>query len=164
MALIDVQWYTNPILFQEMGINFNTDPAHPGLDSPAYSEFDYIYTKEDDGLSQQWYGNVWLSPPYPIQPWISKMVEHGSGVMMLINRTATPEYSQALFECDAVMILEHQLSFLREDGSEVTPDVDLSLFAFGTECKNALINMNYGVVLDVNSDYKSLHTASSGSV
>src|SRR5207253_2666456 len=24
------------------------------------------YTKEDDGLSKEWYGNVWLNPPYSL--------------------------------------------------------------------------------------------------
>lgn len=40
---------------------FNVDPA-----SGAESEHiaDTVYTAEDDGLSQEWHGNVWLNPPF----------------------------------------------------------------------------------------------------
>lgn len=156
----NVQWFTHPSLFEAMNITFDMDPAHPGPETVAYNNFTTIYTEADDGLVQPWSGSVWLSPPYPTEPWVDKMVSHHSGILMLINRTAEPAYQTALKNCDSVLIMQYQMPFLRADGSEVTPDIDLSLFAFDVECTNCLFNMNYGPVL---TQYTG-STATSGSM
>ena len=40
---------------------FDLDPAS-GAEPTPYA--DTRYTKEDDGLVQDWFGHVWLNPPY----------------------------------------------------------------------------------------------------
>ena len=43
---------------------FDTDPAS-GCESEAIAPT--RYTKEDDGLQQEWHGNVWLNPPFSMK-------------------------------------------------------------------------------------------------
>jgi hypothetical protein len=51
---------------------FDVDPASGCEPTPiAESRF----TKEDDGLAQEWEGNVWLNPPFSDKtPWYKKLV------------------------------------------------------------------------------------------
>jgi len=52
---------------------FDLDPAAGCEPTPIA---DNRYTKEDDGLSQPWFGNVWLNPPFSEKtPWYKKLVD-----------------------------------------------------------------------------------------
>lgn len=60
------EWYT-PAKYIEaarevMG-SIDLDPASCELANQTVRAAHY-YSKEDDGLSKAWYGNVWLNPPY----------------------------------------------------------------------------------------------------
>ena len=60
------EWYT-PAKYIEaarevMG-SIDLDPASCELANQTVRAARY-YSKEDDGLSKAWYGNVWLNPPY----------------------------------------------------------------------------------------------------
>ena len=51
---------------------FDVDPAS-GAESEHIAET--VYTKEDDGLQQEWKGNVWLNPPFSEKlPFFRKLV------------------------------------------------------------------------------------------
>jgi len=52
---------------------FDLDPAAGCEPTPIAED---RYTKEDDGLSQPWYGNVWLNPPFSDKtPWFRRLVD-----------------------------------------------------------------------------------------
>lgn len=64
------EWYT-PARYIEaarkvMG-NIDLDPASCELANRTVSATKY-YTKEDNGLAQEWHGRVWLNPPYGRTP------------------------------------------------------------------------------------------------
>lgn len=53
------------------------DPAS-SLKANQFVKATKIFTIEDDGLSQPWYGNVWLNHPFGRKtngPWISKLIK-----------------------------------------------------------------------------------------
>ena len=74
--------YTPKYVFDALGLQFDLDVCGPegGLPwIPAKRTFSEI----EDGLVQQWYGRVWMNPPYSKpSPWVDKWLENGNGVMV----------------------------------------------------------------------------------
>jgi hypothetical protein len=77
-----VEWYTPPeivAMVSDVLGGIDLDPCwHP--ESPVRATTTYV--EEQDGLSQDWNGRVYLNPPYgrPIDGWIEKLVgEHEAG-------------------------------------------------------------------------------------
>ena len=77
-------WYTPPEIVEAVRELFgiiDLDPcsnSHEAPNVPART----IYTREDDGLTREWSGRVYLNPPYGkgIGPWIEKVrAEHEAG-------------------------------------------------------------------------------------
>lgn len=65
MTSDDVEWYTPPhirsAVVEALGGRVDLDPcADPGKSFPAATH----YTKDDDGLTKDWVGRVYMNPPY----------------------------------------------------------------------------------------------------
>lgn len=80
------EWYTPPYYFEALGLTFDLDPCSPGPHHwvPARK----VYTKADDGLSQDWgSGIVFVNPPFGGRhgqvPWLRKFFDHGSGIALV---------------------------------------------------------------------------------
>lgn len=94
------EWYT-PAEYIEaargvMG-KITLDPAS-SIEAQKTVKADYFYTKEDDGLLQDWTGNVWLNPPYNmplIEQFIDKVISDykneniDSAIVLTNNSTDT---------------------------------------------------------------------------
>lgn len=89
-------WYTPQYIIDDVKNkynlkNFDLDPCCNSENKKALVGF----YKEDDGLSKNWFGNVWMNPPYGrvIGRWIKKAYEEsqkGCTVYCLIpSRTDT---------------------------------------------------------------------------
>ena len=68
------------------------DPcAEPERNVPALAH----YTEQEDGLSQRWFGNVYMNPPYgsEIPLWIERFVQHieagNTGIALLPARVGS---------------------------------------------------------------------------
>lgn len=85
------EWATPQDLFDELNgtFHFTLDPCA----TPENAKCAKFYTKEQDGLKQDWGGEViWCNPPYgrEIGKWIQKCAEHrGVAVMLIPARTDT---------------------------------------------------------------------------
>ena len=111
------EWYTPPEIIRALG-GFDLDPcAAHGWPTAR----NHIY-KEDDGLSREWTGRVWLNPPYTrklIEPFIRRMTEHGDGVALIFNRMDIALWHDVIFPtADAMLILRGRLRFYRPDGTQ----------------------------------------------
>ena len=83
------EWSTPQGLFDKLNAVHKFD-----LDVCATREnakCDAFFTKDDDGLSEDWWGKVWCNPPYgrTIGQWVKKCYEHGNSVMLIPARTDT---------------------------------------------------------------------------
>ncbi len=85
------EWATPQDLFDKLDatFHFTLDPCA----TPENAKCAKFYTKEQDGLKQDWGGEViWCNPPYgrEIGKWIQKCAEHkGVAVMLIPARTDT---------------------------------------------------------------------------
>jgi hypothetical protein len=72
--------YTPKALFETLGVKFDLDVAAPIGGSGIAT---YYFDKEMDGLQQEWFGNVWMNPPYSNPtPWVEKFVSHAGGGLL----------------------------------------------------------------------------------
>ena len=109
------EWYTPMDFFEqcarEVG-GFDLDPCatHENAKCSRY------FTKEDDGLTQEWSGRVFVNPPYgrAISAWVAKCakerVRGGADVIYLLipSRTDTAYFHDHLYQKEGV-----ELRFLR---------------------------------------------------
>jgi len=74
--------YTPRWVFQGLGLVFDTDPASPGVGLDCVPASRKL-TKDDDGLAHEWFGLVWLNPPFSnATAWADRFREHGNGVFL----------------------------------------------------------------------------------
>ncbi len=135
------EWYTPRWLIERLG-PFDLDPC-----SPLVRPFDTAavhYTREDDGLSREWAGRVWLNPPYSrilLRQFIERMVSHNNGIALLVNRQDNLLWQELIFSSAASMIfMRHRIKFIRPDGTSGAPFFGSCLVAFGKENDDILYN------------------------
>lgn len=78
-----VDWQTPPEIITSLG-KFDLDPC--ASSRQAFRTARVMWTKRDDGLSREWFGRVWLNPPFDpnlLPKFLSMMVEHNNGVALL---------------------------------------------------------------------------------
>lgn len=120
-------WETPQWLFDELN-----DEFHFNLDVCANSEnakCDIYYNKEQDGLKQPWYGNVWCNPPYgrQIWEWIKKAYEsflNGATVVMLLPaRTDTKWFHDYIYGKSEIRFIKGRLRFGESKGNAPFPSM-----------------------------------------
>ena len=123
--------YTPPYIFEALGLEFDLDVCGPvgGLDwIPAKK----TYSIEDDGLIQDWYGRVWMNPPYSKpSPWVDKWLENGNGVM--IAPYSKSHWFMKLWNSEAVILNNPvNFKFIRGiDGSNCSIAFPTAIWAIG---------------------------------
>lgn len=139
------EWYTPKELINALG-NFDLDPCAPM--NPLWKTANTMYNKNDDGLSKEWKGRVWLNPPYSrplIEQFIQKMAEHNNGIALLYNRCDSKMFQDIIFEkAKAILFMRHRIKFYKPDGTVGgSPGCGSILIAFGDN--NADILKNCGI-------------------
>lgn len=134
------EWYTPPYIIEALG-EFDLDPcaAHGWITAKSH-----LY-KEDDGLSKEWYGRVWLNPPYSrklVCAFIEKIARHGNGIALIFNRMDIALWHEIIFPtANSMLILKGRLKFYSSDGSQGdSAGCGSVLVAWGKENSLALQN------------------------
>lgn len=120
------EWYTPPHIIAAavatMG-SIDCDPASTHIANNIVGAHTF-FTMDDDGLIQQWEGNVWLNPPYA-QPLMAqfadKLVEQRStdnvaqACVLVNNATETGWFQTILRIASAICLLDGRVKFLDTD-------------------------------------------------
>ena len=114
------EWATPQDFFDNLDAEFHFD-----LDvcaTPENAKCEKYFTKDDDGLSQQWGGVVYCNPPYgrEIGKWVKKCSEYeGKSVMLLPARTDTRWFHDYIYGKAEVRFIKGRLKF--NDGDTPAP-------------------------------------------
>jgi hypothetical protein len=115
-----VEWYTPPDIFETLNLEFDLDPASPE-NKPEYIPVKSWYSIKDNGLEKDWYGRVWLNPPYSRKEmglWLEKFINHGNGI--------------------AILFKKGRIKFLLNGKRKAFPSAPSIFLAMGEECCNAI--------------------------
>ena len=119
------------------------DPASSEIAQQTVKAGRY-FTKEDDGLSQEWAGKVWMNPPYAkgdIEPFVAKLVaEFQSGnvkaAIMLTNNSADTEwFHKAASHANAICLTRGRIKFEDPNSDRGAPLQGQAYFYFGPGVK-----------------------------
>ena len=135
------EWYTPIEFINVLGV-FHTDPAAPM--APKFRTADIMYNKEDDGLSKEWFGRVWLNPPYSsplIQQFMAKMADHGRGIALVMPKFGSVMFREYVYpKCDGIYILEKRIRFYDHNWVQQKSPVSTHiLIAYGEENVEAIL-------------------------
>lgn len=137
------EWYT-PSEFIEaarlaMG-GIDLDPASSTIANKTVKA-DQYFTKEDDGLSKKWHGNIWLNPPYA-QPLIAQFAEaiasnyecgeYQQACVLVNNATETRWFQRILYVADAICFPSSRIRFIRPDAQKGAPLQGQAIIYIGT--------------------------------
>ena len=112
--IASVDWWTPPEVFEKIGLEFDLDVASPDGGVP-YLPTKRYFTKEQDGLSQEWEGLVWMNPPYGRETgtWLERFIQHGNGIALVFSRTDTIWFHNTVKGADALVFIKGRLAFRR---------------------------------------------------
>lgn len=106
--------YTPPWIFDTLGLRFDLDVAAPTGGIPWVPADRYL-TIDDDALSCEWSGRVWMNPPYSKpKPWVTRFLDHGNGVALL--PTTVGEWFLRLWSSDCGIVALPPVRFVKESG------------------------------------------------
>ena len=100
-----------------------------------------FYSLEDDGLTQEWRGKVWLNPPYAqpaIRMFAEKAVEEFTagrmteGIVLTHNYTDTAWFHILTRASAAICFTRGRISFLDPNGAKAAPTQGQAFFYFGS--------------------------------
>ena len=125
--------YTPKALFDKLGLQFDLDVAssyNENIATPTIHRF----TIDDDALTKEWFGRVWMNPPFSKpSPWAEKWLSHGNGVALL-PLSGNSRWWRNLWQSEArVVMIEPNTGFINTEGEEKKIMYGISLWAIGDQ-------------------------------
>lgn len=153
-------WYTPPEIFSALGLQFDLDPCSPG--SGHWVPANSIYTIKDDGLSQPWFGLVFMNPPFGKRnghvPWLQRFFNHGNGIAVVRAYTSSGWWHEHMHRADIILFPKGKTRFIRPDGSiGKSPGHGIALVACGSVARIALQVSGLGMIYTQQKDMSELH-------
>jgi len=136
------EWYTPPEFIaaaRKVLSRIDIDPASSEVANRVVGATTF-YTKEENGLSYPWIGNVWMNPPYAsplISAFASKLCEEYDnenieGAIVLVNNaTETKWFQQMAIRAASICFPEKRIRFLDEEGNPGAPLQGQGILYFG---------------------------------
>jgi len=133
---------------------FDLDPCSGAESSPFASE---TYTEDDDGLSQDWYGKVWVNPPYSdMKTWTEKAIAQIDNTNTLFylckGDSSTQWWQDAAEHATVICAIDHRLEF--GDGGSAAPFAS-HIMVFGNVGLGTIQELqNHGMLLTPGWDHE----------
>lgn len=120
------EWFTPSSVIEDarkvLGV-IDLDPASCDQANETVKATRY-FTKENDGLAQEWHGRVWLNPPYGklASLFTAKFLEEYregrliAGLILVNSNALGAKWGQQLWDCDLICCPEKRIKFLDPDG------------------------------------------------
>ena len=138
-------WLTPPEILAPLG-EFDLDPC--ACITQHWVPARRVFFKSDDGLVQDWFGRVWMNPPFgrAVGDWLKKLADHGNGIALVAARTETEWFvSQVWKRANAVLFIHGRPHFYYPSGvrAKFNSGAPIALIAYG--CNNVLSLQNSGL-------------------
>lgn len=138
------EWLTPPQIVKSLG-EFDLDPCAP-INRPWPTAKNH-FTILDDGLLKEWFGRVWLNPPYgkSLVSWLNRMAMHRDGIALTFARTDTNAFHDFVFPvADSIFFIRQRLTFFNVDGTpgHFNGGAPSVLIAYGENNSEALRNVD----------------------
>lgn len=126
------EWYTPPEYIEAARTvlgEIDTDPASSEV-AQKNVRAKVFFTVDDNGLSRDWTGRVWMNPPYTgglIDKFIDKLCAHvangevSEAVVLVNNATDTKWFQKAADSASAICFPKGRIRFLHPDGNLGAP-------------------------------------------
>lgn len=152
--LESIEWYTPPIIFESLGLEFDLDPCSPGV-GKSFVPAKRYYTIDDDGLTSPWEGTVFVNPPYgsETQVWMRKFAQHGDGIALVFARCDVKWFQEVAPQADLICFVSGRIRFYKGNITTQggTPGSGSMLIAFGEKATTALAAAELGVLVTSSS-------------
>ena len=149
-GVTSVEWYTPQWLFDALDVRFDLDPCAAKNRDGCVPADRFYRLPEHDGLSEPWFGRVWLNPPYGKQTgsWIERLAQHGNGIALVFSRTSTRWFQQIAARTSAVCFISKRVRFVNGTTGLAAghPGADSVLIAFGEDNATVLRRSGLGAV------------------
>jgi hypothetical protein len=141
-------YWTPAWVFERMDLTFDLDVCAPpgGVEWVPAARY---FTQADDGLASEWFGRVWMNPPYSDSaPWVERFIHHRHGVA-LVQHCRSRWHSRLWAEADGLAdpngsTPDGAMFKFWRDGELVNVYMPVVMAAFGDECVDAISRL--GVV------------------
>ena len=112
-------WITPQYITDQLS-TFDLDPcAHTDM---PWQHAKKQYTINEDGLTSDWFGRVWLNPPfnrYQIGAWMEKMSYHKKGLMLISAATETARFKKFVWgKAHSILFMDHRPYFCDPEGNK----------------------------------------------
>ena len=138
----DNEWFTPPEyieLARRVLDEIDLDPAsHQAAQKTVQAK--EFFTPDQDGLTKEWHGRVWLNPPYAqpaIGHFVDKLVSEitkkrvSAAILLTHNYTDTAWFHKAAEHSSAICFTRGRIRFVALDGGIAAPTQGQAFFYFG---------------------------------
>lgn len=134
----DDEWYTPEQYIEAARLvmgSIDLDPASNEFANEVVQAKTY-FDEETDGLMQEWFGNIWLNPPYStalVKDFTEKLTnsEFEQAIVLVNNATETAWFRKMIDNASAVVFTTGRIKFRKRDGEHGTPLQGQAFIYFG---------------------------------
>lgn len=139
------EWLTPAWIFEAIGCTFDLDPCSP-VDRPTNVPAAQRFTINDDGLTRDWFGRVWMNPPFGtengVHQWLRRFYQHGNGIGIIRADTSTSWWHDYVSQSPVIVLPRGRVRYVNNnEGIEKVkggPGFASALFCAGDECGEIL--------------------------